>query len=498
MNHKHSNKTILIFSLLAFFAINATSVLAVSTVPTTKVDTTSHSTLPATPATGTAVVPTPPVVDTTPPADPFAFGDFTWLNGNDRQHTALLDSKYFTGEFLLDANYTASNQHPIDHTVVGSTALARDNEAEVSLVTMGGDFHYDNVRGRILLQLGTRATVVPRNDVSVTHGQYDLSTAYRYFSEGYGGYHFNVWNGINVDAGIFMSYVGLFSYYNAENWAYQPSFTSDNTPWFFNGMRIQMFPSDKFKAEIWIINGWQSYAKFNNAPGLGCQLLWRPAEWFQLLSNNYEGYDTQDQPDRLRLHTDNSIEIRYFNSQSSSSFIRRAAFSVTQDVGEETGGGVSGFHSGPNGPAQFFVSGMVYHRLWMANDHFGWTFGGGYIHNPGRYLVLAPTGMASPLPVTFTDANGQQEYVANPSFSAAGTEFTGWDCSTTFDWMPNELLTWRLEFVHREASVPYFAGPNGVTSPDGYIGTSLTPGWSVANNLVKAESRVIGAFLVRF
>jgi len=55
--------------------------------------------------------------------EPFAFGDFTWLNGNDRKHTALLDSKYFTGRVLLDFNYTVSNNNPIDHTVVGSTAL---------------------------------------------------------------------------------------------------------------------------------------------------------------------------------------------------------------------------------------------------------------------------------------------------------------------------------------------------------------------------------------
>src|SRR5258708_142264 len=125
--------------------------------------------------------------DTTASSDPFSFGDFTWLNGNNRMHSSLLEGKYFTGEFLLDANYTASNQHPNDHTVVGSTALARDNEFELSMLGLGGDFHYDNVHARVLLQLGTRATVVPRNDFSVTHGQFDLANAYRYFSEANAG-----------------------------------------------------------------------------------------------------------------------------------------------------------------------------------------------------------------------------------------------------------------------------------------------------------------------
>ena len=423
------------------------------------------------------------------PADPFTFGDFTWLNGNDRQHTALLDSKYFTGEFLLDVNYTASNRHPIDHTVVGSTALARDNEFELSLAAMGGDFHYENARGRVLLQIGTRATVVPRNDLSVLHGQQNLATAYRYISEANAGYHFDVMHGINVDAGIFMSYIGLFSYYNAENWAYQPSFTSDNTPWYFNGLRVQIFPSDRFKVELWLTNGWQSYAKFNNGLGVGAQLLWRPTGAFQVLSNNYYGTDTQDLPDRIRLHTDNSIELRYYNSPSS--VITRAAFSLTGDVGEESGGGVNGFSTGANGPAQFFISGMLYHRLWFAHDHLAWTFGGGFIHNPGRYLVLLPTGDASAIPNEFTGAVGTHPFTANP-----GDQFSGWDASTTLDWMPNEEVTWKLEFVHREASVPYFAGPGGVTSPDGYVTTPLPTSWTP--DLVTTESRVILAMLCRF
>ena len=83
-------------------------------------------------------------------------------------------------------------------------------------------------------------------------------------------------NGINVQAGIFMSYVGLWSYYNFDNWTYQPSYVSSNTPWFFNGMRVQIFPSDKLKIEPWLVNGWQSYGKFNQAPGVGGQILWRP------------------------------------------------------------------------------------------------------------------------------------------------------------------------------------------------------------------------------
>jgi len=415
---------------------------------------------------GATAAPEPAAAAEDKPAEPFAYGDFTWLNGNNRQKSSVLDSKYFTGSFLLDINYTYSFHRPIDNTVVGSTALSRNNEVTVAFVGFGGDFHYEHARGRLLTQLGLRSTVVPRNDSSINRGQFNLDTALRYLSEAYGGYHGDVLHGLNVDVGIFMSYVGLFSYDNFENWAYQPSFTS----------RIQLFPTDRLKTELWIINGWQTYGKFNELPGLGYQILWRPVESFSVLSNGYFGTDTQNHPGRVRVHSDNSLELRYFNSPGS--FAHRAAFSFTGDLGFEQGGGVSAF-GGADGPAQNFISGMIYNRVWFANDHIGWTVGGGVIHNPGRYLVLLPTGVAG------------AQFDTLP-----GTKFDGWDASTTLDWMPDQFQTWRLEFVHRAANIPYFAGHGGVTSPDGYTTTPVPTGWTP--DLVKSENRIVAALLLRF
>jgi hypothetical protein len=434
-------------------------------------------------------------------AEPFGWGDFTWLNGGTRQTKRVLDSQYFTPQIDVDANYTYSFNRPIDDTVVGSTALARNNELELAFLGLGGDLHIGHVRGRLMLQLGTRSTVVPRNDGSILRGQFDLATAYRYISEGYAGYHFDWLHGVNVDIGIFMSYVGLFSYDNFENWAYQPSYTSDNTPWFFNGARIQVFPSDRLKVELWIINGWQTYGKFNELPGAGFQIRYAPREWVNMVFNGYVGTDTQDHPGRVRFHSDNSFLLRYYNRPNSNG-LSRAAYSITFDVGFEQGDGVQAFGgSGTEGNCtnatpceQDFVSGMAYNRLWFWKNQIGWTVGGGFIHNPGRYLVLVPTGVA-----TSTGTTGG--FDTNP-----GTKFDGWDVSTTLDWMPSENLTFRLEGVHRAASVPYFAGRGGVTGPDGYksgglanpdgtITTSVPAGWTP--DLVTSETRIIFAVLFR-
>ena len=417
--------------------------------------------------------------------------DQTWQNGSDRRTNPVLTSKYFTGSIMLDANYTHSFNNPNDNTVVGSTALARNNEIQISSANLGGEFNYEGARAKIMMQFGTRSTVIPRNDLSVYRGQYQLDNVYRYLSEAYAGYHFKKWYGINVDAGMFMSYIGLNSYYQVENWEYQASFTSDNTPWFFNGVRVQVFPTKKLKIEGWLINGWQSYGRFNSMPGIGGNITWCPNEAVKLLTNDYYGTDAAGLPNRIRFHSDNSLLVRYFNSPKSNG-ISKAAFSSTFDFGFESGDGVGGFNGNDANPSQYFLSGMAYNRIWFNQDKIAWTFGGGIMTNPGRYLVLYPTGQASPLPNPNnpTQTAGAFPYSANP-----GDEFKGFDFSTGIDFMPNQSITFRAEIVHREANVPYFAGAGGVTSQTGYTTAVLDPNWRP--DLVKVENRIIFAILFR-
>lgn len=425
--------------------------------------------------------------------EPLEGMDCTWWNGGDRRSKPTLASKYFTPTVMVDANYSYSFNNPIDNTVVGSTALARCNEMQISAVHLGGDFNYHNARAHIVTQFGTRSTVVPRNDFSVYKGQYQLADVYRYLAEANAGYHFNILHGVNIDAGMFMSYIGLNSYYQVENWEYQASFTSDNTPWFFNGIRFQIFVTKKLKIEPWIINGWQSYGMYNKQPGVGGNITWCANENVKLLTNNYYGADAAGIPNRKRFHSDNSALVRYYNKPNSK-FISKMALSVTGDFGCEKGGGVNGFKDGDSiqGPAQYFASIMFYHRIWFSKNHFAWTFGGGYMNNPGRYLVLYPTGQASPLPnsINPTQTTGTYPYSAN-----VGDQFSGFDYSTNFEWLPNQHICFRLEYVHRESSVNYFAGHGGVTSPNGYTTSQIPADWHP--DLVKSEDRIIFAVLFR-
>jgi Putative beta-barrel porin-2, OmpL-like. bbp2 len=410
------------------------------------------------------------------PAEPFAYADWTWLNGNPRNKDVVWDSKFFTPEIRLDAHYVLDLNHPRDDTMGGSTEIFRSNEIQVEQISFGGNFHWQNVNARVLTMAGMFGVTTPRNDASAGRGQWDLRGAYKYFSEANAGYHFDVNHGLNIDAGIFVSYIGLFSYYNFDNWAYQPSYVSSNTPWFFNGLRIQWFPTDKLKIEPWIINGWQSYGRMGSKPGLGGQILYRPKPWLSMVFNNYGmGEDTLGNGDgrfgRSRIHTDDSIEVKYYDKPEN--FLDKMAFSLTGDLGCEYGGrgsfvsaqgrvinnNVNCHHNTATSSKQTFAGWMLYNRWWFKKDIYGITLGGGAMDNPGRYLTLLP-------PINGADAiSGSPYFTQNP-----GDPYKAWDASLTFDWMPKQYITFRAEYGYRHANVPYWTGRGGITP-----GTNGTP-----------------------
>jgi hypothetical protein len=432
-----------------------------------------------------AVAPPPPEIsaETTTKESPFP-GDWTWLNSGGHNVDSPMATKYFTPEFRADANYSLDYNHPEDDSLGGSTETFRSDEWQLEQISAGGDIRIQNVRGRILTMDGLFATTTVRNDGSPNRGQWDLANAYKYVSEAWGGYHWDVGHGLNVDAGIFVSYIGLFSYYNFDNWTYQPSFVSSNTPWFFNGLRIQYFPTKKLKIEPWIINGWQSYARYNGHGGLGGQILWRPNPNLDVVFNNYGmGEDDAGYPGRSRVHADYSVQYKLYDNPKN--MLDKIAATLTADAGCEYGGGPAvgyydphGFspengtadsytggvncHSSKDGkPKQMFIGTMAYLRTWFDKDKYAVTLGGGLMNNPGRYLTLLP-------PI-----NGATAITGTPYYTEnAGDRAQMHDGTVTLDYMPAQFITFRLESGYRYSDTPYWTGRRGITPPGGNNGNA--------------------------
>jgi hypothetical protein len=109
------------------------------------------------------------------------------------------------------------------------------------------------------------------------------------------------------------------------------------------------------------------------------------------------------------------------------------------------------------------------------------------MNNPGRYLVLLP-------PI-----NGATAFSGTPYFTEnPGQQFGAWDISGTFDYMPDQFVTFRGELDYRHSNVPYFAGPGGITP----VGGNQGPPGSIVPNFVPdlrtSETRLNFALLVKF
>jgi len=353
------------------------------------------------------------------------------------------------------------------------------------LASVGLETNYKNIIGRLNLQYGGMQHIIQELDGSVNRGRNTGTGNLKFIREAAAGYHFNKWYGVNIEAGIFMSYIGLESYMLQDNWCYQRSMPCDFTPFYFQGARIQMYPSKKLKQEIWLLNGWQTYNSFSKAPGLGSSTYWRPKESVQLVMNYYLGKDTQNpdtignQSNRIRFHHDNSIVLRYFNKADSKG-ISKCALSLNSHYGFQKGTDKGDTITSKQ---HFMYGTSLSNRIWFNKNKLALTLRGDYLVNGGNYLAFSPS------PVTPNDySNSFNTDPYKPLEILQGT--------ATLDIMPNDFVTFRFEYGYRQANMPYFAGHAGTTSPSGWVnGPTTLGGWKP--DLQKTENRVTVAINIR-
>ena len=230
---------------------------------------------------------------------------------------------------------------------------------------------------------------------------------------------------------------------------------------------------------------------------MGGQIKWTPYPWMNIISNNYGlGHDDLYIPNRGRIHTDDSIEIKYSTGREDR--LDKMALTFTGDMGCEFGpstttstgvylqgvgclvtprtrsrSGDDHFTAGID-PKQSFIGYMLYNRTWFHRDQFALTVGGGQINNPGRYLVLDPPINGETAPSAAINA---PYFTGNPS-----DPFKAWDSSITFDYMPSQYVTFRWEYDYRHASVPYWSGAG--ESRRRVRGECLIPTTDIPNSLL--------------
>ncbi|HZS41197.1 MAG TPA: outer membrane beta-barrel protein, partial [Polyangia bacterium] len=292
---------------------------------------------PAPPPASTPAQPAPPPAPP-PPLDvrepPFADFDSSWMNGTNRQPASLLVTGPLTWSIYVDAYYGWQFWAPVDHTVFPSTTAPRHNEIGFNLATLGVEVNLDGPIGRIYLQYGSNVETDAGQDRTVQRGFFLTDKAFQFIQQAAGGWHFHWLHGVNIEAGIFPSYVALESYLPQENWNYTHALLSDSTPYYFFGIRTQLYLTRHMKLELWLVNGWQTFGQWHEGRAGGFLANWRPREWLSLTSATYFGQDAMNDAGSLRMYFDNYAQLRYYKGQKPRS-IRWAAICLVADAGYE-------------------------------------------------------------------------------------------------------------------------------------------------------------------
>lgn len=392
---------------------------------------------------------------------PFSELDFSWLDGSNNQPASLLTMGPVTWSLYVDAYYAYQFHAPIDHTIFPGVVAVRHNEVSLNLAVLGVEVTgLDGPIGRLYVQYGSNMDASYGQDPTVRRGYFLAASAFKYIEQAAVGWHFHALHGINLELGIFPSYVGLESYLPQENWDYTHAFVSEFTPFYFFGLRGQIFATRRLKIELWLVNGWNTFGQWHEGRSGGYSVNWRPREWLSLVHSAYLGQEVLADPSSLRAWTDNSAQLRYWRRRGGGRGLQSAALALVADVGLE--------HRGAPTPDGWEGGLSLANRLVWA-----------------RWLATTVRGDL------FYDQRGtliQQLPVGDPYTLPAGRSYLVGGVTVTADAQPSPWVLFRLEYAHRESSQPYFSGHGGITGPSGLQGPAVP---TFAPDLQRRDDRLI-------
>jgi len=414
--------------------------------------------------------PAPPPAPTPPsekPLDirepPFGEFDFAWMNGSNSQPPSLLGMGPLTWSLYVDTYYAWQLHRPLDHTIFPTTVAPRHNEISLNLAHIGVDVTgLDGPTGRLYIQYGSTVETIAGQDTTTTRGFFLTNRLLQYVQQAAVGWHWHWLHGVNAEVGIFPSYIGLESYLPEENWAYTHAFISDATPYYFFGFRGQVFPTQRTKLELWVVNGWQTFGQWHEGRAGGYQWNWRPREWLSITNAGYVGQEVQNDPDALRFYSDSNLQIRYFKCDRLS-WLRSLAVSLSFDTGHET--------RGTPGALDGWVAGAALAHRFEWTDRFKSTLRADVLYDDA--LAITP-----------------RFPVGSPYVIPTKAPFVAGGGTVTMDYWPSPWMVARLEYSHRIANQPLFSGPGGITGPNGVLPSAASAG-SFVPDLRKTDDRIL-------
>ena len=234
----------------------------------------------------------PPTTTTGPPAAPTTVGASPTAAA--AADTAAADPKpeffgyvgvYYGYDFGNPASLTRPN-------FIYSENL--HNQIAVNLALLGARYTGDRVRGTFAIQTGTYPDANYAAEPAI----------FRNIYEAWGGVKLakNLW----LDAGIFLSHIGLEGPNSRDNLTLTRSIMADNSPYYEAGAKLTYDAGRKWLFSALTVNGWQVIRDRNQNEALGTQVQFRPSAKWLLNSSTFVG-EGRNLPDSV------GRQLRYFH-----------------------------------------------------------------------------------------------------------------------------------------------------------------------------------------
>ena len=240
------------------------------------------------------------------------------------------------------------------------------NQIAVNIALLGARYVSNRARGTFAIQTGTYpdANYAPEPQI------------FKNIYEAWGGVRVakHLW----LDAGIFLSHIGLEGPISRDDLTLTRSIMADNSPYYEAGAKLTYDTGQKWLFSALAVNGWQVIRDRNQNEAVGTQIQFRPTSKLLLNSSTFFG-EGKNLPDSL------GQQFRYFHDfyltyDPSPKWKIAAAF----DTGwEERATGLKGFNAWQGGAL------IVRRRLWARGGLVGRVE---YFRDPAGVLAATRAG----------------------------------------------------------------------------------------------------------
>ena len=168
------------------------------------------------------------------------------------------------------------------------------NQIAVNIALLGARYTSERLRGTFAIQTGTYPDANYAAEPAIFKNIY----------EAWGGVRVakNLW----LDAGIFLSHIGLEGPISRDDLTLTRSIMADNSPYYEAGAKLTYDQGKKWLFSALVLNGWQVIRDRNQNEAVGSQIQFRPSSKWLLNSSTFvgEGYNQPDSVGR---------QLRYFH-----------------------------------------------------------------------------------------------------------------------------------------------------------------------------------------